>query len=597
MLPNLRLILPALAVVPALALADTAAPAPHEKSNHTAIVTHTRGGFTYRSTPPDRFAIPLPSPLSQPQYAPHYAQAKTLLPTTVTYTTYALTTATPAPTDNYPYGQSAYNALWAGTTYPNALPFTTTAAATPLPSSELVFPPPLPGRAASPADGLKFPKEFMWGVAGSAWQVEGGLQFGGRGPATLDALGAGLAGGPGSPSDANVADMHYFLYRQDIARLAALGVPTYSFSISWARVVPFGVANSPVNEEALAHYEDVINTCVQYGVTPVVTLLHLDPPTTSCTTRSKLWPATATRVPVWFTLNEPNNAVPYISPDYNVFAAQLRAHAMVYRWYKDVLKGTGRISFKVSNLLAVPLDTSNPDDVAAALRYQEFVAGVMSRPVFLGEQIPSVVLNTPGLSISPLSAEDLALIKGTADFFAFDPYVAQFATAPPNGCAACAANKSDPLWPSCVELSYVQRNGWLIGAASNSYPHIAPQYVREQLGYVWKTYGQPAGGVMITEFGLPVTAESTLPLAKQLMDFDRSMYYVNFLAETLRAVHHDGVKVIGALAWSFLDNNEFGSYADQYGLQYVNRTSPALERRFKRSIFDFVDFFHQHVEK
>ncbi|KAI9332579.1 hypothetical protein DFJ73DRAFT_781160 [Zopfochytrium polystomum] len=58
----------------------------------------------------------------------------------------------------------------------------------------------------------------------------------------------------------------------------------------------------------------------------------------------------------------------------------------------------------------------------------------------------------------------------------------------------------------------------------------------------------------------------------------------------------DGVKLICALTWSVLDNNEFGSYADQYGLQYVNRSSPGLERRFKHSFFDIVDFFHEDFE-
>lgn len=62
----------------------------------------------------------------------------------------------------------------------------------------------------------------------------------------------------------------------DIARIAALGVPYYSFSISWSRIFPFG--KGPVNELALAHYEDLIDTCLQYGVKPLVTLYHWDLP-------------------------------------------------------------------------------------------------------------------------------------------------------------------------------------------------------------------------------------------------------------------------------------------------------------------------------
>lgn len=49
--------------------------------------------------------------------------------------------------------------------------------------------------------------------------------------------------------------MNYYLYKQDIARLAALGIPYYSFSISWTRIVPFGEAGSPINQAGLDHYE------------------------------------------------------------------------------------------------------------------------------------------------------------------------------------------------------------------------------------------------------------------------------------------------------------------------------------------------------
>ena len=45
----------------------------------------------------------------------------------------------------------------------------------------------------------------------------------------------------------------------------------------------------------------------------------------------------------------------------------------------------------------------------------------------------------------------------------------------------------------------------------------------------------------------------------QLYDLQRTLYYQWFLRETLKSIYEDGVNVIGALAWSFLDNDEFGS--------------------------------------
>lgn len=72
--------------------------------------------------------------------------------------------------------------------------------------------------------------------------------------------------------------MNYWLYKQDIARLAAIGIPYYSFSISWTRIVPFGEVGSPINTEGLQHYDDLINTCIEYGIQPIVTLSHDDAP-------------------------------------------------------------------------------------------------------------------------------------------------------------------------------------------------------------------------------------------------------------------------------------------------------------------------------
>ena len=72
--------------------------------------------------------------------------------------------------------------------------------------------------------------------------------------------------------------MQYFLYKQDIIRIAALGIPYYSFSISWTRVVPFGQPGSPINQQALDHYDDVINFAIANGVTPICTITHADNP-------------------------------------------------------------------------------------------------------------------------------------------------------------------------------------------------------------------------------------------------------------------------------------------------------------------------------
>lgn len=586
----------ALAGLFAKAHAVQLAPAP-------TAATFSYSSFTYTQMTSDRYPTPLPSPVTYATpYAPSFSNASTLLPANITYTTYYFDRNTTYTNDGI-YGQSAYMSLWSNYTYSSEPPFTTTASPTPVASSELVFPPGLYNAPQIDQNASLFPSDFIWGVAGSAWQIEGGLHLEGRGPGQLDSIGA--IDNPTSGNDSNTANMNYFLYKQDIRRLAALGVPYYSFSISWSRVVPFGVANSPINTQALEHYEDVINTCLEYGVTPIVTLMHIDNPALVSPEDASLrehflyyakqvMTRFADRVPVWITFNEPNLVGYFFG--YSALPNILLAHADVYHWYKETLKGTGRISTKIASTLALPLDPSNPDHVEAANRYQDFQLGVMSNPLYLGEQYPEVVRHTSGVDLPALSDDEIAYINSTCDFYAVDAYISQFASPAPGGIAACAANTSDPLFPTCASLSNIQLNGWAMGARSNAYSYIAPQYVRQQLGYLWNTF-RPLGGIMVTEFGYPVYGEYARALDDQRQDLERSLYYQDFLAEALRAVHEDGVNFIGALAWSFADNNEFGSYENQYGLQTVNRTDGLFTRHYKRSLFDLVDFFTSHVSK
>ena len=74
------------------------------------------------------------------------------------------------------------------------------------------------------------------------------------------------------------------------------------------------------------------------------------------------------RVPIWFTINDANLWAPVLTKDGSIFTAQLRAHAQIYRWYKDELGGTGKVATKLANNLALPLDPNDTSDVEAAKR-------------------------------------------------------------------------------------------------------------------------------------------------------------------------------------------------------------------------------------
>ena len=119
----------------------------------------------------------------------------------------------------------------------------TTVEATPIPSSELIPPPPLyyspfPAGAQNPAyvknASWSFPNDFYWGVASAAYQVEGAVKAEGRGPSIWDLQTHRVTNFVLQNDTGDISDNQYYLYKQDIARIAALGTQVYSFSIRYA---------------------------------------------------------------------------------------------------------------------------------------------------------------------------------------------------------------------------------------------------------------------------------------------------------------------------------------------------------------------------
>ncbi|KAI7653157.1 glycoside hydrolase, partial [Hortaea werneckii] len=294
----------------------------------------------------------------------------------------------------------------------------------------------------------------------------------------------------------------------------------------------------------------------------------------------------ADRVPVWYTYNEPL----LYSDNGKSIDHVIKSHAEVYHFYKEELKGTGKIALKFNNNFGVPRDPKSEADVYAADHFNTFQLGPFCNPIYLGVDYPESYKMTIDDYV-PLSKEDLEYIGGTADFLGIDPYTATVITPPvedsQESIMECATNYSSPYRPYCVNQTTTNIFGWNIGYRSESYVYITPTYLRLYLNYLYNTWKAP---VALTEFGFPVFGEADKQdLSDELFDTPRSIYYLSFLSETLKAIWEDGVEVVGAYAWSFADNWEFGDYDQHFGIQTVNRTTQ--ERAFKKSFFDFVDFF------
>ncbi|KIM94751.1 glycoside hydrolase family 1 protein [Oidiodendron maius Zn] len=557
-----------------------------------------------------RYATPLSSSPPITTYMPS-ASMSAIVPSGVQTTTWAKNLPDASDWEN-PYGQAEWNVRWEQFTAIATASISTTVQPDPVPSTSLILPPDHGFSFGNDkAANLSFPPGFIFGAASSAPQIEGAIQDEGRTPSIQDFLFYNRNDMPDY-----ITDWSYYLYKDDIARMAAIGVPYYSFSISWSRILPFAATGTPVNQEGIDHYNDVINTCLQYGIQPMVTMLHGDVPNEFLlgydnTIPTYFSPYTGNtgvvnatfvdsfvyyaqilfsqygdRVPLWITVNEPYGDSVNLHGMYNF----LDAHTQVYDLYKS-MGGLGMVSYKNADDFGVPLDPTNQSHIDAANRYQDYLLGIISNPLFLGEDVPESVSSTCTNESVPLSPSQLAAYKGKCDFYAIDPYTAIFITPPPEGIDACASDPGNSQWPTCVNTGTVSNNGWNIGLHSNDYPYLTPTYFRAFMNYIWQTYNPPA--IMVTEFGFPVLDEAGMSsLDDQRYDLSRSLYYESYLTEILNCIHEDGINIIGAIGWSALDNWEFGTFDQRFGMQTVDRDT--MERTYKRSFFDFVNFFHSH---
>ena len=117
---------------------------------------------------------------------------------------------------------------------------------------------------------MSFPKNFLWGAATAAPQIEGGCQDDGRGLSIWDvAPKEKIKNG----DTCHVACDHYHRYKEDVALMRELGLKSYRFSVSWPRIQP---EKGKVNAKSEAFYADLVKELRVAGIEPLVTLYHWD---------------------------------------------------------------------------------------------------------------------------------------------------------------------------------------------------------------------------------------------------------------------------------------------------------------------------------
>jgi beta-glucosidase len=131
---------------------------------------------------------------------------------------------------------------------------------------------PSPPASPSPAKPpLKFPDGFSWGVATSAYQIEGAVAADGRGRSIWDTF----CERPGTIADGSsgvVACDHYHRWEADLDLMQSLGIGSYRFSVAWPRLLPQGRGH--VNRRGLDFYDRLVDGLLDRGISPLTTLYH-----------------------------------------------------------------------------------------------------------------------------------------------------------------------------------------------------------------------------------------------------------------------------------------------------------------------------------
>ena len=120
-----------------------------------------------------------------------------------------------------------------------------------------------------------FEKDFTWGVATAAYQIEGGAYQDGKGLSVWD-IACQKENVIRNGESGDVACNHYERLEEDLDLLASLRVKAYRFSIAWTRIFPDGIG--AVNAKGVAFYDKLIDGLLKRGIRPVVTLFHWDYP-------------------------------------------------------------------------------------------------------------------------------------------------------------------------------------------------------------------------------------------------------------------------------------------------------------------------------
>lgn len=462
------------------------------------------------------------------------------------------------------------------------------------------------------------PKDFLWGGAVAANQLEGGWQEGGKGVSIMDVLTGGSNGvmrritdgvKPEESYPNHEAIDFYHHYKEDIKLFAEMGFKCFRTSIAWTRIFPKGDEETP-NEEGLQFYDDLFDELLKYNIKPVITLSHFEMPYHLAKHYGgwinrevigffvkfavTVFERYKSKVKYWMTFNEINNQSntsadifgwtcsgmqfsKYEKPQEAMYQAvhhELVASALAVKRGHEI-----NPDFQIGCMCAmVPFYpySCNPDDVmmAAECMHERFHFS----DVHMRGHYPKFTLKEwerKGYHIHMEPEDEQILREGTADYLGFSYYMTNVVKADAKKDVTESLDGSSPY---SVQNPYVKKSDWGW--------QIDPVGLRYALVTLYERYEAP---LFIVENGFGAIDE--LEPDGTCNDDYRIAYLKAHIEEMKKAVEIDGVELMGYTPWGCIDLVSFttGEMKKRYGFIYVdkNNDGSGTGKRSKKKSFEW----------
>ncbi len=477
-----------------------------------------------------------------------------------------------------------------------------------------------------------FPEGFLWGGATAANQVEGGWKEGGKGLSVSDCARAHLdkdvtnykahnsvtskdiEEALATDDEVNYPKRHgadfYHHYKEDIRMFAEMGFKVYRMSIAWSRIFPNADDPEP-NEEGLQFYDNVFDELRKYGIEPLVTMSHYEPPL-NLLLNYQGWYSRETigfftrfveticrrykdKVKYWLTFNEVDSMIrhPYTTgaliedrfPGMNfeevIFQAmhhQFVASALATKICHEIIPGS-MVGCMLTKLTYYPY-TCRPEDVLEAQQMMRSTYCYSDTQVF-GEY-PAYLLSrfkNHGIHIHKEIGDDEIMKAYPVDFVSFSYYH-----------SSCSAKDTSDLNLTAGNTINAIKNPYL--KASDWGWQIDPTGLRISMVDLYDRYRKP---LFIVENGLG--AVDKVEEDGSIHDPYRIAYFKEHMKAILDAIEEDGVECLGYTSWGCIDivSESTKQMSKRYGFIYVDCDDYG-NGTYKRSKKDSFDWYKKVIE-